>query len=152
MKYLVWLISSVNVYFGLRCFLNAIHVLKTSKYSQGTTVLFAVLFLGLGAAGFYFTLQPSLLLAGDHGNEQYQHREHPRAEGDEQSDFGLLAGEFRPFSPGCARVRAHSNRTTTATYVAFQTTLRQVVRVVGDIQWASLPSAGGTGGRNNCCR
>ncbi len=56
MKYLVWLISSVNVYFGLRCFLNAIHVLQTSKYSQGTTVLFAILFLGLGAAGFFFTL------------------------------------------------------------------------------------------------
>lgn len=56
MKYIVWLISAVNVYFGLRCFLNAIHVLQTSKYSQGTTVLFSILFLGLGLLGFYFTI------------------------------------------------------------------------------------------------
>ena len=59
MKYLVWLISAVNLYLGTRCFLNAIHVLHTSKYSQTTTVIFAVLFLGLGAAGFYFTIARS---------------------------------------------------------------------------------------------
>jgi hypothetical protein len=54
----------VNVYLGLRCFLNAIHVLHTSKYSQTTTVIFAILFLGLGAAGFYFTIfKPDLKLA-----------------------------------------------------------------------------------------
>jgi hypothetical protein len=65
MKILVWLISAVNLYLGLRCFLNAIHVLHTSKYSQTTTVIFAVLFLGLGAAGFFFTLarhEPRLAL------------------------------------------------------------------------------------------
>jgi len=56
MKYIVWLISAVNVYFGARCFLNAIGVLQTSKYSQTTTVIFTVLFLGLGAAGFYLTI------------------------------------------------------------------------------------------------
>ena len=56
MKYLVWLISGVNVYFGIRCFLNAVHVLHTSKYSQATTVIFALLFLALGGAGFYFSL------------------------------------------------------------------------------------------------
>lgn len=33
MRYLVWLISAVNVYFGLRASLNAIGVLQTSKYS-----------------------------------------------------------------------------------------------------------------------
>ena len=54
MRYLVWLISAVNSYFGLRCFLNAIHVLHTSKYSQASTAIFAFLFLTLGAAGFYF--------------------------------------------------------------------------------------------------
>ena len=64
MKFLVWLICAVNVYLGLRCFLNAIHVLHTSKYSQTTTVIFAVLFLGLGAAGFYFSiLRPNMKLA-----------------------------------------------------------------------------------------
>lgn len=65
MKFLVWLISAVNVYFGLRCFLNAIHVLHTSKYSQTTTVIFAILFLGLGAAGFYVSIarhEPKLAL------------------------------------------------------------------------------------------
>ena len=56
MKYLVWLMSGVNIYVGMRCFLNAIHVLHTSKYSQITTVIFAILFLSLGAAGFYFTI------------------------------------------------------------------------------------------------
>ena len=56
MKFFVWLISAVNVYFGLRCFLNAIHVLHTSKYSQTSTVIFAILFLGLGVAGFYVSI------------------------------------------------------------------------------------------------
>ena len=56
MKFFVWLISAVNVYFGLRCFLNVIGVLKTSKYSQTSTVIFAILFLGLGAAGFYVSI------------------------------------------------------------------------------------------------
>jgi len=56
MKYFVWLVSAVNVYLGLRAFLNAIGVLQTSKYSQATTVIFAFLFLGLGAAGFYVSI------------------------------------------------------------------------------------------------
>ena len=56
MKYFAWLISAVNVYFGLRCFLNAIGVLQTSKYSQTSTVIFAILFLGLGVAGFYVSI------------------------------------------------------------------------------------------------
>jgi hypothetical protein len=56
MKFFVWIISAVNLYFGLRCALNAVGILQTSKYGQATTVIFAVLFLGLGAAGFYFTI------------------------------------------------------------------------------------------------
>jgi hypothetical protein len=40
----------------LSSFLNGIHVLHTSKYSQTTTVIFTGLFLGLGAAGFYFSI------------------------------------------------------------------------------------------------
>jgi hypothetical protein len=56
MKVLVWLISAMNVYLDLRCFLNAIHVLHTAKYSQTTTVIFAILFLGLGVAGIYVLL------------------------------------------------------------------------------------------------
>jgi hypothetical protein len=56
MKFFVWLISAVNVYFGLRCSLNAIGVLQTSKYSQTSTVIFAILFLSLGIAGFYVSI------------------------------------------------------------------------------------------------
>ena len=56
MKYLVWLLSAANLWFGGRSFLNAIHVLQTSKYSQRTTVIFALLFLSLGAAGFYLSI------------------------------------------------------------------------------------------------
>jgi hypothetical protein len=55
MKILVWLLSAVNLYLGFRAFLNVIGVLQTSKYSQATTAIFAVLFLGLGVAGFYFS-------------------------------------------------------------------------------------------------
>ena len=63
-KFFAWLICAVNVYLGFRCFLNAIHVLHTSKYSQTSTVIFAVLFLGLGAAGFYLSIfKPDLKLA-----------------------------------------------------------------------------------------
>ena len=56
MKYLVWLLSVINLWFGGRSFLNAIGVLQTSKYSQATTVIFAVLFLALGVAGFYLSI------------------------------------------------------------------------------------------------
>ena len=56
MKYFVWLLSAINLWFGARSFLNAIGVLQTSKYSQATTWIFAILFLALGAAGFYLTI------------------------------------------------------------------------------------------------
>ena len=59
MKYFVWIISAINLYFGLRCALNAVGLLQTSKYAQGTTIIFAVLFLALGAAGFYFSIARS---------------------------------------------------------------------------------------------
>ena len=56
MKYFVWFLSAINLWFGGRAFLNAIGVLQTSKYSQATTVIFAILFLTLGAAGFYVSI------------------------------------------------------------------------------------------------
>jgi hypothetical protein len=56
MKIIVWLVSGLNVLFGFRALLNAIGILQTSKYSQATTVIFAILFLVLGAAGFYVTI------------------------------------------------------------------------------------------------
>ena len=55
LTWFTWFVSATNLYFGLRCALNAIGVLQTSKYSEGTTVAFAFIFLGLGAAGIYAT-------------------------------------------------------------------------------------------------
>ena len=51
---IVWLFAALDLYFGARCFLNVIGVLQTSKYSQASTVIFAVLFLGLGLLSLYF--------------------------------------------------------------------------------------------------
>ena len=56
MKYLVWVLSAINLWFGGRSLLNAIGVLQTSKYSQATTWIFALLFLALGVAGFYLAI------------------------------------------------------------------------------------------------
>ncbi|NOT37450.1 MAG: hypothetical protein HOP11_08740 [Saprospiraceae bacterium] len=56
MKYIIWIISIINVYLGIKAFLNVIHVLEDSKYSPGATAVFAILFLGLGVMGFYFSL------------------------------------------------------------------------------------------------
>jgi len=59
MKYLVWLISAINIYLGIHCLLNALHILQNSKYSQGATALYAILFLGMGIGGFYFSIAGS---------------------------------------------------------------------------------------------
>lgn len=54
-KIIISLISGVNVYIGLRFFLNVIRVLDTSKYSKTATAIYAILFLGMGALGLYFS-------------------------------------------------------------------------------------------------
>ena len=59
MKVFAWIIAAVNVYFGALCFLNVIHVLHDSKYSQGMTAVFAVLFLGMGGGAVYWLLAGS---------------------------------------------------------------------------------------------
>jgi hypothetical protein len=68
MKYLVIIISLLNLYMGIRFFLNVIKVLQTSKYSKRSTILFAILFLALGAGGIYYTFlapnYPIALLVG----------------------------------------------------------------------------------------
>ncbi len=68
MKYIAWILSAVNLYLGLHSFLNAIHVLNTSKYSQTATILFTILFLTMGGAGLYFSItksniKPALLVS-----------------------------------------------------------------------------------------
>jgi hypothetical protein len=56
MKFIALAIAALNLYLGTRCFLNVIHVLHDSKYSTASTTVFAVLFLGLGAAGVYYAI------------------------------------------------------------------------------------------------
>jgi len=53
MKFLVWAITLVNLYFGGNALLNAVGALQTSKYARSTTVIAAILFLGMGAFGAY---------------------------------------------------------------------------------------------------
>jgi hypothetical protein len=55
MKYFTWLISAINSYMGVRFFLNAIHVLQTSKYSHLSNVVFSILFFGMGIGAFYLS-------------------------------------------------------------------------------------------------
>jgi len=54
MKFLVWMIIAINIYFGFDAFLNAVGVLQSSKYSRTATIVFALLFLGMGLGGLYF--------------------------------------------------------------------------------------------------
>jgi hypothetical protein len=56
MKFVIWILSAINIYLGIINFLNVIHVLQDSKYSQSATTVFAILFLGMGIAGLYFSL------------------------------------------------------------------------------------------------
>lgn len=64
MRYFIWLISAVDVYFGSRALLNVVGILQDSKYSQGATKIFAVLFLCMGLAGIYWSvIKPNLKLA-----------------------------------------------------------------------------------------
>lgn len=55
MKFIICILSTLNIYFGVKNFLNVIHVLQDSKYSQGATAIFAILFLGMGGLGLYFS-------------------------------------------------------------------------------------------------
>lgn len=56
MRTLAVLAAVLNLYLGTRCLLNALHILHTSKYSQASTVVFTMLFLGFGALGLYYAL------------------------------------------------------------------------------------------------
>lgn len=56
MKYLIWILSVLNIYFGVRNLLNSIGLLQDSKYSQGATTTFAILFTGMGITGLYLSL------------------------------------------------------------------------------------------------
>ncbi len=53
MKFIVWIIIAINIYLGFDAFLNVIGVLQSSKYSRTATIVFALLFLGMGLYGLY---------------------------------------------------------------------------------------------------
>jgi hypothetical protein len=52
-KFLVWLLTVVNLWFGGHAALNALGILRHGMYGQATTVTFAIVFLGMGAYGAY---------------------------------------------------------------------------------------------------
>jgi hypothetical protein len=56
MKFFTWAIVAINIYFGIYFFLNVVRVLRSSKYSKTATLVFAILFLCMGAGGLYFLL------------------------------------------------------------------------------------------------
>lgn len=56
MLFLAWAVTAVNIYFGLRFLLNAVHILHTSKYSKTSTIVFAILFLSMGAGSAWLLL------------------------------------------------------------------------------------------------
>ncbi|MCA9739026.1 MAG: hypothetical protein R3E98_07195 [Gemmatimonadota bacterium] len=51
MRILVSLVAALNLWFGVRAALNVLGILQTSKYGTPTTVLAALLGLGLGGYG-----------------------------------------------------------------------------------------------------
>ncbi|MEZ5067998.1 MAG: hypothetical protein R2847_05675 [Bacteroidia bacterium] len=54
LKLISLIFLSLDAYLGIRFFLNVIGLLQTSKYSQGATLLYAIIFLSLAAVGIYF--------------------------------------------------------------------------------------------------
>jgi hypothetical protein len=56
MKIFFWVLCAFNIYQGLYFFLNVVNLLDSSKYSAKATVVFALLFLAMGAGGIYYAL------------------------------------------------------------------------------------------------
>ena len=56
MKYVVYIFSVINLYAGARFLLNALGILQTSKYGQGSNVFFATTLISAGVAAFYFSI------------------------------------------------------------------------------------------------
>ncbi len=61
LKVIAFILLAADAIIGFRFFLNVIGVLDTTKYSVTATALYAVIFLLLAAAGFYFLFfQPDI--------------------------------------------------------------------------------------------
>jgi hypothetical protein len=53
MKWMAWLITLINIYFGVYFLLNVFNILKSSKYSPSSNVVFAIIFLAMSAIAIY---------------------------------------------------------------------------------------------------
>ncbi len=56
MKYFIWLLSSINLYFGFYFLLNVLNILQSSKYGKGATLVMALLLLTMGFGAFYISI------------------------------------------------------------------------------------------------
>lgn len=63
-KLIAAVLLTIDGILGFRFFLNAVNLMQTSKYSKTATIIYAIIFLALAAAGFYFLfLKPRMRLA-----------------------------------------------------------------------------------------
>jgi hypothetical protein len=56
MRYVVYIFSAINLYAGARFLLNALVILQTSKYGQGSNVFFAITLTTAGVVAFYVSI------------------------------------------------------------------------------------------------
>jgi hypothetical protein len=56
MRYVVYILSVINLYAGARFLLNALGILQTSKYSQGSNVFFAITLITAGVVAMYVSI------------------------------------------------------------------------------------------------
>lgn len=56
MRYVVYIFSVINLYAGARFLLNALGILQTSKYGQGSNIFFAITLTTAGVVAFYFSV------------------------------------------------------------------------------------------------
>ncbi|MBL0743443.1 hypothetical protein [Chryseolinea lacunae] len=54
MRYFVYLFSAINLYAGTRFLLNAVGILQTSKYSNGSNIFFGIVLFAAAVVAFVF--------------------------------------------------------------------------------------------------
>lgn len=57
MKYVAWVVAALSLYLGLGFLLNVLGLEHDSKYSDGATAVFALVFLGVGLGAIYLSLR-----------------------------------------------------------------------------------------------
>ena len=56
MRYVVYILSVTNLYAGARFLLNALGILQTSKYGQGSNVFFGITLTTAGVVALYVSI------------------------------------------------------------------------------------------------